>query len=147
MRIAIILLCFLLVTISTGCQQPEIVGAYEANVPFIGHDPRYTGENYLWRLELNQDSTFSFITEVSMTLYFNGPPHEVVSKGSFLIKGTWSLEKDAVLLKRQSGETSLGSTNTMLFPFDNNCLRITITEGKLVIEGKEKNLELIKAQK
>jgi len=147
MRIVTGLLCLLLAVIAMGCQQPEVVGAYEASVPFIGHDPRYAGENYLWRLELNQDSTFSFITEVSMALYFNGPPYEVISKGSFLIKGIWSLEGKTVLLKRQSGETALGSTNTMLFPFDNNCLRIAITEGKLVIEGKEKNLELKKVQK
>ena len=145
MRIVLCLLCLLLTAMAIGCQQPEIVGAYEASVPFSGHDPRFAGQNYLWRLELNQDSTFSFITEGSMALYFNGPPYEVVTKGSSLLKGTWSLEGKTVLLKRQSGETALGSTNTMLFPFDNNYLRITITEGRLVIEGKEKNLELVKA--
>jgi hypothetical protein len=147
MRFSIYFVCFFLTLISVGCQQLEVAGAYETRVPFNGHDPRFQGQEYLWRLELNQDSTFSFITELPMALYFNGPPNEVVTKGSSLVKGTWSLEKDAVPLKRESGETALGSTNTMYFPFDNNCLRISIIEGKLVIEGKEKNLELIKAQK
>jgi hypothetical protein len=52
------------------------------------------------------------------------------------------MEADTVILTRQSGDASVGSSNTLSFSFINKRLKITMIAGKAVISEGEKRLEV-----
>jgi len=142
MRYVVIIIVALSLGTSIAGPPSDVVGIYEASVSFSGHDPRFSGQEYVWRLELKADSTFSFSTEIPMAIYLESPPYEMVTKAPSGAAGTWAMEADTVILTRQSGDASVGSSNTLSFSFINKRLKITMIAGKAVISEGEKRLEV-----
>jgi len=147
LKAAINIIIALSMGVCVAVQSSNVVGTYEATVPFTGHDPRFAGQEYVWRLELKADSTFSFSTELPMAIYLETPPCEMVTKAPSQMAGTWTAEGDTVLLTRQSGDSTVGSSSTLSFSFVNNCLKIIIQTDDAVISEGEKRLELTKTNK
>jgi hypothetical protein len=124
-----------------GCSKPELSSTYSATVPFAGIDPRFVGQEFAWKLNLNSDGTFACVFELPLAVYTEDGK-EIIGKGSGQVKGDWIRRGNKLLLTWKSGEGSFGSTNTMSFSFRDDQLKVRVTEEGLVLQERETRLVL-----
>jgi hypothetical protein len=126
-----------------ACTPQDVAGTYLASVPFSGVDPRFTGQYYQWILILDRKGSFSFSFELPLAVYTEAGP-ELIGKGMGETKGQWKQSILGVVLTRDSGETSLGSLNTMSFTMKENRLLIQMRNGEAILEQGDNRLVLAK---
>lgn len=143
MRYALNAIWVFLVFTGVGCSNRDVAGMYEATVPFRGKDPRFVGDQYIWQLHLKEDGSFSCTFELPVAVYTEDG-HELVGKGKGTAKGKWTQQGGRVVLTRESGKGSLGSTNTVSFSFRDGCLRILISGGRAHLREGDSELVLKK---
>jgi len=129
---------------SSGCNAQELKnGSYHASVPFTGNDPRYIGQDYDWYLHLNTDTTFTFSFELPLAIYTESG-EEIVGKATARVTGNWKQSGKTLLLTRNAGEGSLGSTNTISFSFHDNQITILASQNGIILQEDNRQLELKK---
>ena len=67
---------------------------------------------------------------------------ELVTKAPGKVEGEWEQEGDRLTLRRESGQRTIGFTNTMSFSFQDDQLEALISEEGLVLEEGENQVVL-----
>ena len=136
-------LVFILATFCSACIPQEVTGTYLARIPFQGIDPRFSGQNYQWVLDLETDGSFSFTFELPLAVYIVDG-RELIGKAEGMTSGRWKKCGSSVILFRDSGEASLGSLDTMSFSFFKNLLVIRMRDGKAALVQGDNHIILVK---